>query len=266
MTKNIKILLKIIKNFFIFIIISYFLLNILLYFGQKKLIYFPNKDDFFQCKNFINEEKKEYKNTRFYEISWEKNNVIIFFHWNAWSACQRIWITNFLKKTWNTIILVEYSGYSEKNNNPNIDKILKNVEEIWEYIESKNFNKKYVMWVSIGTWPASFFTKKFKTDKLLLISPYSQLYKIAKNQFPIFPIKLLFTENFENENYLKNYDWNLLIIHWKKDKIIPYNFWEELFFSLKNTKNKDFLTKKFWTHNNLFDFSDVKKEIILFLE
>ena len=55
------------------------------------------------------------------------------------------------------------------------------------------------MWKSLWTCSASYYAKNFKTDKLLLVSSYSQLYKIAQSQYSIFPVKLLFTENYINE-------------------------------------------------------------------
>jgi hypothetical protein len=66
-------------------------------------------------------------------LGWKNNNVIIFFHWNAWRAYDRIKILENLKKTWSTIILVEYFWYADsEENSANIKNILKNVDDIWE--------------------------------------------------------------------------------------------------------------------------------------
>ena len=77
------------------------------------MLYFPDKTDFLECDNFTEKEKINYSETNFYEVSWNNNNVIIFFHWNAWRACNRTWILEMLKKTWNTIIFVEYFWYAD---------------------------------------------------------------------------------------------------------------------------------------------------------
>ena len=241
---------KIIKYTFIALVSIYLLINIFLFFLQKDLLYFPDKTNFYSCKNFSQDEMKTYKNTRFYGVKWEKNNVIVFFHWNAWRACDRKHILENLKKTWNSIIFVEYDGYAD-NKSPNIQKILKNVEEIWEYVSNRNFDKVFVMWRSLWTWPASYFAWKYRTDKLLLISPYDELYKVAQEKYPIFPVKLLFTENFTSKDYLQNYTWNVLIVHWKSDRVIPYNHWLDLYNSL-NTKNKNIILLENIGHSNIF--------------
>jgi len=244
----------------IFIVLAlYLLINLLLFIFQKDLLYFPNKIDFSKCENFKN--KKVYKNTRFYEVKWENNNLVIFFHWNVWRACDRKSILNILKITKNNIIFVEYAGYAEKWKQPDIKKILQNVEDIWDYVKNKKFDKIYVIWRSLWTGPASYFAWKFKTDKLILISPYSQLYKVAQSKYPYIPVKYLFTENFVSEKYLKNYKNDILIIHWKKDKVIPYKFWLELYNWLNNV-NKKLISKNNWNHHNVYLFDDVKKEIV----
>ena len=259
--------MKILKKVVIIILGIYFLMIIYLFFNQKSMLYFPDKTDFLNCKNFSEEEKKSYENnlkmnynkTNFYEIKWEKNNVIIFFHWNAGRACDRIKILENLKKTWNTIILVEYFWYADKENSPDIIQILQNVDIIWNYIKDKEkwpmkkkrFDKVYVMWRSLGTWPASYFAWKFETDKLLLISAYDELYKVAGSKYPIFPVKYLFTQNYNSKKYLNNYKNDFLLIHWKKDKVIPYKHWLDLFNSLEN-KNKKMISLENINHHNIF--------------
>ena len=254
-------ILKLLKSIFTIVIISYISFSIILYFNQKGMLYYPNEIDFFACNNFTDLEKKQYKTTRFYEIDWETNNVVIFFHWNAWSACDRMGILNILKKTNNSIIFVEYSWYSDINNNPNINDILKNVDDIWEYVLSSKYRKIFVMWRSLWTGPASYYAKKFDINKLLLVSWYSQLYKVAASKYPIFPVKLLFSENYNNEEYLKSYMNEILVIHLKRDEVIPYRFGLELFEWLSSGRGK-LISIDEWTHHNIFDNTDVNSEII----
>lgn len=251
------------------IAISYVTIFLFLLIKQKDMIYYPDyprKSSFYDCYNFNKEEKKEYNNTRFFEKKWTNKNLVIFFHWNAWAACDRYDLKQLLEKSWNNFIFVEYFWYSDPNkkNKPNLKDILKDVENIWEYINKQNYENIYVMWRSVWTWPASYYTKKFKSDKLLLISPYTQLYKVAKEKYPIFPIKLIMTENYNNEEYLNNFNKNLLIIHWDKDDIIPIHFWQELYEEINTTK-KEFFRVENSDHNNLVWKKIVDDKILDFL-
>lgn len=258
------ILIKILR----IIVISYFTMLIFLYFNQKNMLYYPDYPksiSFSECSNFEKDEQNEFKWTRFYEKKWENNNVVVFFHWNAWRACDRETIKGFLEKTKNTIIFVEYYGYSNHNwNKPDIENILQDVKNIWEYIKSKNFDNVYSVWRSIWTWPASYFAKNFKTDKLLLISPYSQLYRVASDKYPFFPIKIMFSENYNSEKYLQNYKKDLLIIHWNKDEVVPFSLWKELYLSI-NTEKKEFVNINNWNHNDILYTEWVGEIIVDFL-
>ena len=239
---------------------------VFLYLSQKSMLYFPESKDFYNCNLFEKDEQKEYKQTRFYEKKGEKKGVIVFFHWNAWRACDRSYIKSLLEKTGYSIIFLEYSGYSDLNNtSPNIKDILKDVENIGEYIENKDYKNTYVVWRSLWGGPASYYSSKFKTSKLVLISSYSQLYKVASDKYPIFPIKYLFTENYNSEEYLKNYNGDFLMIHWNLDKVIPYKYGKELYDSIKS-KNKVFLEIPTATHHNIFDFDEVNTKILEFLK
>ena len=255
-----------ILRLFVMLLLIYIWFAIFLYLSQKSMLYFPENKDFYDCNLFDKNEQKEYKQTRFYEKKWEKEGVIVFFHWNAWSACSRSYIKWLLEKTWYSIIFLEYSGYSDINNSkPNIKDILKDVENLWKYIESKNYKNVYVLWRSLWGGPASYYSSKFKTSKLILISSYSQLYKVAADMYPVFPIKYLFSENYNSEEYLKNYDGDILIVHWKLDKVIPFKHGKELYDSIKS-KNKIFLEIPNATHHNIFAFDEVNTKILEFLK
>lgn len=256
---------KYIKYFIIAPIIIYLWLLAFLWFSQKWFVYFPTDTAFEICNSFQKEEQNNFKWTKFYEQKWNEN-LIVFFHWNAWRACDRSYIKWIFEKIWSSIIFVEYFWYSDSENNPNIKSILSDVENIWEYIKNQNEYKNIsLVWRSIWTWPASYYAQNFKTDKLLLISPYSSLYKIWKNKYPIFPVKTIFTEDYRPEEYLQKYKNELLIIHWTDDKIIPIQYWIELFESIPN-KNKNILKIPNTWHNNIIWKTEVDNTIIDYLK
>lgn len=246
-------------------VIIYILILVFLWFSQKSLIYYPANTDYKICYLFQNEEKKEYKWTRFYEQKWN-DNLIILFHWNAWRACDRSYIKWIFEKTWSSIIFVEYFWYSDSENDPNFKSIINDVDNIWEYIkQKKEYKNIQIVWRSIWTWPASYYAQNYKTDKLLLISPYSSLYKIWKDKYPIFPVKTIFTEDYRPEEYLSNYKNDLLIIHWTEDDIVPLKYWLELYNWLQNS-NKNFLEfSKTW-HNDIVWKKEVDDAIVEFLK
>ena len=259
-------LIKIIFLIILTCLAFYIACLLFLYFSQTSLVYNPNQKDFFDCDTFSKEEKKSYKTTRFYERKGEKPWIIVFFHGNGWRACDRQKITSTFEKTGYSYILVEYSGYAEGNKKikPDIKTILQNVDDIAEYIKESWYTTVISAWRSLWTWPASYLAWKMPTDKLLLISPYSQLYKVAAFRYPIFPIKQLLTQNYNSVEYLKYYQWASLVVHWDRDKIINQKFWKELFTSIIS-KEKEFLDVAWWDHHNELYIEWVEEKILTFL-
>ena len=257
---------KILKIILITCIFFYTVFLLILYFFQNSLVYFPGQENFSNCDYFIAEETKIYKNTRFYERKGEKDWVIVFFHGNAWRACDRQTIASIFEKSGYSYILVEYSWYAEWNTDitPDIADILQNVDDMEEYLSDSWYGKVIAAWRSIGTWPASLLAWKINSEKLFLLSPYSQLYKVAADKYPIFPIKQLFTQNYNSEKYLENYTWEVLIIHGDRDSVVPQVFWKELYNWLK-TGNKQFFDVEWWNHNNELYIEGVIESMLKFI-
>ena len=74
----------------------------------------------------------------------------------------------------------------------------------------------------------------------------------------------LFTVNYNSKKYLENYKNDLLIFHWKKDKVIPYIHWLDLFKSLENP-NKKMISLENANHHNIFS-KEVESKIVEYFE
>ncbi|MCD5380338.1 alpha/beta hydrolase [Candidatus Gracilibacteria bacterium] len=193
--------------------------------------------------------------------------MIVWFHGNAGRACDRQKIAGILEKTGYSYILVEYTGYAEGNSDiePDIESILDNVSDISDYVKDEGYEKVISAGRSIGTGPASLLAGKVNSDKLFLFSPYGELYKVAEDKYPIFPIKYLFTQKYNSVEYLKGYKGEVLIIHGDNDRVIPNKFGKKLFDSLI-TDNKEFIDIEGGNHNNELYIKGVEEKIIKFLE
>jgi hypothetical protein len=97
----------------------------------------------------------------------------------------------------------------------------------------------------------------------MLLSPYSQLYKLWADKYPYLPVKFMFTQNFNSQAYLKKYTKEIVIVHWKKDTVVDYKYWRELFEWLIS-KHKTFFTRKNGTHYDIFEDEVVTKKIYAF--
>jgi len=249
---------------FIAIVAVYLIFGILLFFMQKSMIYYPDKQGFDNCVDFNDYQKVEFNGTRFY---YKENsaNLIVFYHGNAGSACDRSYLKSIFEQTNKSIIFAEYSGYSNDSKNPGIDLILEDVQNIHNFIVEKSFDNINVYGESIGTGAASYHASLGNVDNLILVSPFSTMERVVQSKYIIYPASLLLTEKYDNLKWLKNFNGSVRIIHGNSDSIIPHELSQELFDNIPS-KDKEYVLIEGGGHNDLWGSNDFVDNIADFIK
>lgn len=257
-------LIRIIKKISLAVILIYLLFVFFIYFQQRNIIYYPDDQDFYNCPNFNDYQAINYSGTRFYfkELS---ENVIVHYHGNAGSACDRSFLKPYLESSNYSIIFVEYAGYANDYKKPSKKLILKDVENMVDFIDKNNFKKVVVFGESIGSGPAAYHSYISKVDSLVLISPFYDLKSLAKFHYPIFPVSILLKDNYDNKKWLSNFKGNLLIFHGQLDLIIPYRFSKKLYNSVAGL-NKEYVLLSNIDHNSIYNSNIFYEKLLEFLK
>ncbi len=244
-------------NLLIIVIIAYILFGLFLYIFQNSLIYYPTNQDFYNCPGFHSYEAKNMNGTRFY-LKEQSEDVIIHYHGNAGSTCDRSTIKEYFETSNKSLIFVEYAGYSNDPRSPNKELIKKDVENIQKFAEEK-YNKIYVYGQSIGTGAASYHAKTGRADKLILTTGFSSLKEVAQSKYRIYPASLLLKENYDNKKWLEDYKGDVVFFHGDKDNIIPHRFSKELYESLNTNKKYHLIEGK--GHNNIWNSKTFREKL-----
>lgn len=241
----------------LFFVVLYAGLCLLLFIFQKNLIYFPGKKDFSDCAGFQGSELINYNSVRGYFTAKNKDKVVVFYHGNAGRACDRGYLNKlFLDKEYSTFF-VEYSGYAEENNSPSKKLILQNVDDVIIFLNTKGFKNIVVVSESIGTGPATYHAYKSNVSKLILITPFNNLIDVAQAHYPIFPAKLLLTENFTPDKWIENYSGPVSFIFAENDEIMTGGVGQKLFEASHSTL-KITHTVLSSGHNSIYESEDFK--------
>ena len=227
---------------------------------QKSIIYYPDNQDFEQCAGFRDYEKINYNGTRFYLKKGSVDKVIAYYHGNASSACDRSFCKSSFEQSKASIIFVEYAGYSNDNKKPSKKLILKDVQNVVNYIQEKSFKDVVVYGQSIGSGAASYHAYIGKVDSLILVTPFSSLADVAQSKYKIFPVKLLLTENYNNVKWLQGYKGKLVILHGDNDSIVPHKFSQKLFDKVF-TLDKEYVLIKGVGHNDIWMSEEFVKRV-----
>ena len=96
---------------------------------------------------------------------------------------------------------------------------------------------------------------------IILEAPFTSIADIGQKKYPIYPVKYLTLDKFDNLSKIGKILSPLLIIHGKKDEVIPYEHSLKLFEKALNPKKHVCVDEAM--HNNLYDF-DIDREVINF--
>lgn len=230
-------------------IVPYLLLGLYFFINQSNYIYFPNDDNFEDCPGFKDAEKINLNGTRAYFKNNSKS-VVVFYHGNAGSACQRAFLAETFEDLGHSYLIVEYTGYSNDGKKPSEAALLKNVDDIEWFLDAKLFTEVFIIGESLGTALASYNASLNDTYKLLLISPFYKLADVAQISMPIYPCSWILKDKYDNSTYIDKLS-NATIIHGEDDKIIPIALSMRYFNNIK-TFNKRHISIPDAGHNNLY--------------
>ena len=248
-------------NPILLILAVYILYGLFLYMFQSNFIYFPDKQDFNECSGFSDAEKVNVNGTRLY-YKHNTDKLLVFYHGNAGSACDRSYVKDQFEKMNYSYIFVEYAGYSNDARKPSKELILQDVENTISFIKKKKFSEIVLAGESIGTGPVSYHASLTKPDKIVLMAPFTRMSDVARKHYAIYPIKLLLRNEYDNERWLQSTSSNILIIHGSKDNVVPIKLSKKLSQSVKNAKH---ITIDGAGHNDLYDYEEMWKSIHNFL-
>jgi pimeloyl-ACP methyl ester carboxylesterase len=238
-------------------------LGIYMFVFQRKYIYFPDNRDFNSCHGFKTAEIINFNGTRGY---YKKNGdkLIVFYHGNAGSACDRAFIKDEFEKFGYSYLFVEYAGYSGDNKKPSKELLMQDVRNINEFLKTIDYSKLFLAGESIGTSFALYHSTIADEDKVLLIAPYDSITRVAQIHYPYYPVKLILRDKYDNSRWIDGIK-NIMIIHGSKDSIIPVSEGRSLFNKIK-TKDKIFTEIEGASHNSLFYYPETFLAISDYLE
>ena len=246
-------------------LITLLIISFYMFFNQKNFIYFPDSRDFGSCPGFADSEKVEVAGTRMYYLeARDPVTILVYYHGNAGSACDRAFVKDILKDRGLSLLFVEYAGYSGDTRDPSKDLILQDAENADKFISGVGYEKVVLMGTSLGTAVAAYHQTLRYPEKMILLAPFDKLSHVGKIHYPFLPVSLLLREEYDTAGWLKDYEGEVVIIHGIEDEIVPVELAKELYESIPSNK-KTFITIKDTDHNTLLGRSEVWEKVITFL-
>lgn len=210
---------------------------------QRKIIYLPTTGKI---------ERKDYraqdmvpvklttsdgiKLTAWYKEAKVDQATLLFLHGNAGHIGSRMpWIRGFLDRGVG-VLLLSYRGYADSEGSPNEQGLYQDARAAVDYLSKKSVNHRCIILYgeSLGTGAATQMAIEYEIGGLILQSPYTSLSEMRRYHYPWLPISPW--DKFDSLSKIEKINTALLIIHGKRDTIVPFQQGHTLYKAAKDPK------------------------------
>lgn len=187
--------------------------------------------------------------------------IIVYFHGNAgnlerWGEVVQF----FAKKNWEVLVM-DYRGYGKSTGKRSESALFSDAQMFYEYaLDHFDESNVVVYGRSLGTAIATKVASQNTPGQLILETPFYSLYDVAKQRFPLLPLKPLLKYQFDTYAYVKDVSSPVTIIHGTDDTVVPLFSGRKLFDSIPNS-HKKMIVVQGGMHNNLIEFQKYQEEI-----
>ena len=211
---------------------------IFIYFYQRNLLYHPSENNYQNDKIQFNYDEIFIKVDEEIQLkSWiikkdfKKFKTLVIFHGNAGHLSNRIYKLNELYKLDINILLISWRGFSGNKGSPTENNLYTDAEAAIKWLNGEGIiNSQIILYgESLGTGVAVEVGKENNFNSIILESPFTSIENSAKIYYPYLPVRLLLKDRYDSINKIKMINTPILIMHGKKDDIVPFSMGKELF-------------------------------------
>ena len=244
---------------FLFLLFVYLAILAVIYVSQRSLMYHPSENNYLE-ENQLNHKVEKIKiasddelNSWYYKKN-ENFKTLLFFHGNAGSLENRIYKLNDLSKLDLNYLIVAYRGFSGNKGSPSEQGLYKDARAAKYWLNLNNISDQNIIVYgeSLGTAVAIDLAKDHKFAGVILESPFTSMLKLSRKYYAWLPTGLLLKDKYETDKKINKVFSPILILHGRKDNIVPFEMGETLFNQANNPKFSYFINND----DHMMDFND----------
>ena len=231
------------------LIIAYIVLIIFIYFYQRNLLYHPSENNYQNDKIqfkydeiFINVDEEIQLKSWIIKKDFKKFKTLVIFHGNAGHLSNRIYKLNELYKLDINILLISWRGFSGNKGSPTENNLYSDAKASINWLNEQGVNNGQIILYgeSLGSGVAVELGKENNFNSIILESPFTSIENSAKIYYPYLPVRLLLKDRYDSISKIKMIKTPILIMHGKKDDVVPFSMGKELFEKANSPKESFF--------------------------
>ena len=220
------------------VVLAYFIIILFVYFYQRNLLYHPSENNYLNDKItfnyeeiFIESDKNINLKSWFIKKDLNKFKTILIFHGNAGNLFNRVYKLNELNKLDVNILLISWRGFSGNKGKPTEKNLYHDAKEAVKWLNNRGVISKNIILYgeSLGTGAAIELGTSNAFGGIILESPFTSIANAAKIYYPYLPVNILLKDRYDSIGKIKHITIPILIMHGKKDNIVPQKMGLELY-------------------------------------
>lgn len=201
------------------IAMGYVGLCVLMYANQRNFMYFPQFTRVDARETDI-EIHRNGVTLRGWLVNPGQATAIVYFGGNA----ERIERVGDEFAAWfpdSSVYLVSYRGYGASDGSPRESDLFADALAVFDHVDARHPGPIAVVGRSLGGGVASYLASQRPVARLVLITPFDSLARVASAHYPWLPVRWLIRDRYESIGHLAGYHGPILVIRAGRDTVIP---------------------------------------------
>jgi fermentation-respiration switch protein FrsA (DUF1100 family) len=182
----------------------------------------------------------------------ESDRVLMFFHGNAGNISHRLESIRHFLQLGLSVLIIDYRGYGQSEGRTTEQGIYRDAEAAWQYLTETNKipeSRIIVFGRSMGASAAAYLAARHCPLALIVESSFTSVPDIAREYYPWLPVRWLSRLRHSAEDFVRETESPVLVIHSRDDEIVPFHHGEAIFQAAG--KPRSFIEIR-GTHNDAF--------------
>lgn len=121
-----------------------------------------------------------------------------------------------------SVYLLAYRGYGASDGTPSEKALFSDALSEFDQVQASHPGQPIsAIGRSLGSGVAAYLASQRPVAKLVLVTPYDSIAKVAQAHFPWLPVRWMIKDAFHSTKYIAHYSQPVLVLRAGKDEVIP---------------------------------------------
>jgi pimeloyl-ACP methyl ester carboxylesterase len=205
--------------------LAYLGIAAVLYTTQRSLLYVPTPESSGYGAESVNIDS-DGESLKVWRLNGGRDRAIIYFGGNAEQVSGNVpMFADMFRNA--TVYLVNYRGYGGSSGSPTEQGLYADAVAVYDHVAGQH-DGVAVIGRSLGTGVATYLATVRDVERIVLVTPYDSIERVAARHYPIFPVALFLKDKYPSIERAEDIDAPTLVLVAEDDRVVPREHAESL--------------------------------------